>query len=173
MLGPVRPPYEFPNYPAGSWGPKAAYGLIERDGRQWVEIVSRDVLEKVPLFQGGGPIFLQNLAMMLKPVVYSAGDFIIKKGDIGNEMYFICRGKVEVLDGEGKVLSTLYDGDFFGELSLLLSQVRSASIRAAKACDLFVLDKADFKRVLDQHPQFAASLREMAKSRYPSAPATV
>jgi glucose-6-phosphate 1-dehydrogenase len=167
------PPFEFPNYPAGSWGPKAAYALVERDGRQWVEVINRDVLEKVPLFQGGGPVFLQNLAMMLKPVVHNAGDFIIKKGDMGSEMYFICRGQVEVLDGGGKVLSTLYDGDFFGELSLLLSQVRSASIRALKVCDLFVLDKADFKRVLDQHPQFAASLREMAKSRYPAAPATV
>ena len=138
-----------------------------------MEVVNREILEKVPLFQGGGPIFLQNLAMMLKPIVYGAGDYIIKKGEIGNEMFFICRGQVEVLDGAGKVLSTLYDGDFFGELSLLLSQARSASIRAVKVCDLFVLDKADFKRVLDQHPQFAESLREMAKSRYPTAPATV
>ena len=169
----ANPPNEFPNYPAGSWGPKAAYALIERDGRQWVEVVSRDVLEKVPLFQGGGPIFLQNLAMMLKPIVYGAGDYIIKKGDIGNEMFFICRGQVEVVDGTDKVLATLYDGDFFGELSLLLSQARSASIRAVKVCDLFILDKGDFKRVLDQHPQFAASLREMAKSRYPAAPTTV
>jgi glucose-6-phosphate 1-dehydrogenase len=162
-------PYEFPNYPAGSWGPKAAFGLIERDGRQWVEVINREVLEQVPLFHGSGPVFLQNLAMMLKPVVYSAGDFIFKKGDMGNEMYFICRGKVEVLDGEGKTLSTLYDGDYFGEISLLLSQPRTASIRAAKACDLFVLEKADFKRALDQHPQFAASLRETVKKRYPSA----
>ena len=88
-------------------------------------------------------------------------------------MYFICRGKVEVLDEQGKVLATLHDGDYFGEISLLLSQPRTASIRAANACDLFVLDKADFKRVLDQHPQIAASLRETVRSRYPSAAAAV
>ncbi|MGH7322070.1 MAG: glucose-6-phosphate dehydrogenase, partial [Candidatus Rokuibacteriota bacterium] len=39
------PPTDFPNYPAGSWGPKAAFDLIERDGRKWFEIVNRDVLE--------------------------------------------------------------------------------------------------------------------------------
>ena len=48
-------PHDFPNYPAGSWGPKAAFDLIERDGRQWVEVVNRDMLEQVPLLQGRRP----------------------------------------------------------------------------------------------------------------------
>ena len=48
-------PYDFPNYPAGSWGPKAAYGSDQRDGRQWVEVINREILEKVPLFQGRRP----------------------------------------------------------------------------------------------------------------------
>jgi glucose-6-phosphate 1-dehydrogenase len=159
-------PEDFPNYPAGSWGPKAAFDLIERDGRRWVEVINRDVLEKVPLFQGGDPVFLHNLAMMLKPVVYDAGAYIIRKGEMGSEMYFISRGQVEVLDGGGKLLNTLGEGDFFGEISLLLSQPRAASIRAAANCDLFVLDKADFDRVLAGQPQFADSLREVARSRY-------
>jgi CRP-like cAMP-binding protein len=33
---------EFPNYPAGSWGPKAAFELLERDGRRWLETINRD-----------------------------------------------------------------------------------------------------------------------------------
>jgi glucose-6-phosphate 1-dehydrogenase len=167
----TTPGDEFPNYAAGSWGPKAAYNLIERDGRRWVETINRNVLEKVSLFQQADAVFLHNLAMMLKPVVYSPGDFVIRKGDMGSEMYFICRGEVEVIDGGGKVLKTLGEGDFFGELSLLLSQPRTASIRAATLCDLFVLDKADFNRVLKDRPQLAASLREVAKSRTQAAPA--
>jgi glucose-6-phosphate 1-dehydrogenase len=42
-------PKDFPNYPAGSWGPKAAFELLERDGRRWLEIINRSVLEKSPL----------------------------------------------------------------------------------------------------------------------------
>ena len=83
-----------------------------------------------------------------------------------SEMYFICRGQVEVLDGAGKVLNTLDAGDFFGEMSLLLSKPRTASIRAATSCDLFYLDQSDFHRVLKDHPQFAKTLRETAQSRY-------
>ncbi len=159
------PPHDFPNYPAGSWGPKAAYDLMGRDGRRWVEIVNRDILDRVPLFKGGGPVFLHNLAMMLNPVVYEAGETIITQGEMGQEMYFISRGQAEAFDASGKVLRVLTDGDFFGEVSLLLAQPRGASVRALTTCDLFVLHKADFDRVLKDHPQFAESLRELVKKR--------
>jgi glucose-6-phosphate 1-dehydrogenase len=162
----TTPANEFPNYPAGTWGPKAAFDLIGRDGRRWIEIVNREVLEKVPLFQHSDPVFLHNLAMMLKPVVFGPGEDIIRQGEMGNEMYFICRGQVEVYDKAGVRLNTLGEGDFFGELSLLFSQPRAASIRAAAACDLFVLEKADFNRVLSERPQLASAFRELAKSRY-------
>ncbi|HEX8199555.1 MAG TPA: glucose-6-phosphate dehydrogenase [Isosphaeraceae bacterium] len=160
-------PGDFPNYPAGSWGPKAAFDLLARDGRRWLEVINRNVLARVPLLQGADPVCLHNLAMMLKPVVASPGETIIRQGEMGSEMYFLCRGQVEVRDdGAGTLLTTLGEGQYFGELSLLLSQPRAATIRAAAPCDLFVLDKADFQRVLREFPQFAGSLREQAKARY-------
>jgi glucose-6-phosphate 1-dehydrogenase len=162
------PPRDFPNYPAGSWGPKAAYELIERDGRRWVEIINRGVLEKVPLFQGADPVLLRNLAMMLRPSVAAPGDYIIRIGETGCDMYFISRGQVEVLDRSGNRLATLSDGAFFGELSLLLSAPRTASIRAVTSCDLFVLDQADFNRAVKNNPQIASSLRQIAAERYPT-----
>jgi glucose-6-phosphate 1-dehydrogenase len=161
------PVADFPNYPAGSWGPKAAFDLIARGGRRWVEVINRNVLEKVALFHGGDPVFLHNLAMTLRPAVCPAGEHIIRKGEIGGEMYFMCRGEVEVLDEAGTVLSTLGEGDFFGEIALLSSQPRTASVRARTPCDLFVLSKADFDRILTDFPQFAVSVREVARKRYP------
>ncbi len=163
------PPEHFPNYAAGTWGPKAAFDLIERDGRRWLEVINRDALDRVPLFHGSKPVFLHNLAMMLKPVAYPAEEFILRKGEIGREMYFIARGQVEVLGEADKRLTTLGEGDFFGELSLLLSQPRNASIRTVTACDLFVLEQRDFNDVLKSFPDFAAALREAARGRYPPA----
>jgi glucose-6-phosphate 1-dehydrogenase len=161
-----KPAADFPNYAFGSWGPKAVYDLIHRDGRRWLEVINRDVLQAVPLFQDCDPVFLRNLAMMLRPVVPAPGDIIIRKGDVGGEMYFICRGEVEVLDDAGKVMNTMGEGDYFGELSLLFSQPRRVSIRAGATCDLFVLNRADFERILQDHPRFAESLRRAAQSRY-------
>jgi glucose-6-phosphate 1-dehydrogenase len=161
-------PADFPSYPAGSWGPKAAFELLQRDGRRWLEVVNRDVLSKVPLFHDSHPVFLQALAMMLKPVAFDPGDDIIRQGEAGREMYFISRGEVEVLDGSGSRVAALGEGDFFGELSLLLSQPRNATVRARTACDLFVLEQQDFAAALKGHPEFAGSLQEAARKRYPA-----
>jgi glucose-6-phosphate 1-dehydrogenase len=159
------PPTDFPNYPAGSWGPKAAFDLIARDGRKWIEVLNRSALEQVSIFKDGDPIFLHNLAMMLKPVIYAAGEVIIREGEIGHEMYAVCRGQVEVLDKTGQRKSVLAEGAFFGEMSLVLAQPRSATVRAVTDCDLFVLDQRDVDAVLKDFPQFAASLRAIAQTR--------
>jgi glucose-6-phosphate 1-dehydrogenase len=160
------PATEFPNYPAGSWGPKAAFDLIENDGRKWFEVVNRDVLVKVPLFETCNAVFLHSLSLMLKPDVFAPGDYIIRKGDTGSEMFFIVRGEVEALTDGDKVVGTLREGDFFGEIALLLSQPRTASIRAKTHCDLYVLDKKSLNRVLRDHPQIANSILEISRTRY-------
>ena len=165
----ATPPKDFPNYPAGSWGPKAAFDLMTRDGRRWLEVITPATLERVPLFEGAGPVFLRSLAMTLGPVVYEAGETIIRQGETGREMYFLCRGEVEAFDDKGKVLRTLGDGAFFGEISLLREGPRTASVRAVTPCDLFVLDKADFDRALEQYPHFASAVREIVATRYPAA----
>ena len=162
----ASPAEDFPNYPAGSWGPKAAFDLIERDGRKWLEVVNRSVIEQVPLFSACDAIFQHNIAMALKPEVYAPGDLIVRKGDIGREMYVLVNGEVEVLDRDGTALATLGAGSFFGEISLLLSEPRTASVRAREYCDLFVLDQRDFNRVLRDHPEFARSILEASKARY-------
>ena len=159
-------PGDFPNYPAGTWGPKAAFDLIERDGRKWVEVLNRETLEKVPLFQGADAIFLSSLILALKPVAFQAGDCIIRAGEIGRELYLISRGAVEVLDGAGKVVATIGEGHFFGEVSLLTSAPRNATVRAKEYCDLFMLDKADFLRVLRERPHLMKTITEVAQTRY-------
>jgi glucose-6-phosphate 1-dehydrogenase len=162
----AHPATDFPNYAAGTWGPKAAYDLIERDGRRWYEVVTRDGLERVPLFKGGDPLFLNSIIMSLRPKAASPGQIIIKKGDPGAEMYLICRGEVEILDGDGQVKAVLRDGDCFGEVALLLAEPRTATVRAKTLCDLFTLEKTDFARILHEQPKFAETIKKIAMERY-------
>jgi len=159
-------PVEFPNYPAGSWGPKAAFELIEGDGRKWAEILNRETLEKVPLFEGADAVLLASLIMALKPVVFQPGDVVIQKGRTNRKLYLISRGDAEVVDGSGNVVATLGEGSFFGEMSLLTSALPMATVRAKSYCDFFMLDKSDFTRVLRERPQFRASMMEIAQARY-------
>jgi len=162
----AKQPEDFPNYAAGSWGPLKSCELIENDGRKWTEIINREVLAKVPLFHTCDPVLLNVLVMLLKPVAFSVGDVIIRRGETGQEMYVLCRGEVEVLDAQDKRIATLKDGDFFGEIGLLLAQPRTATIRAVTSCDLFILEKASFAKALEDHPQFAQAITETAHKRY-------
>jgi len=160
------PAPDFPNYLRGTWGPIAAADLIEQDGRRWFEVVTPDVLERTPLFKGADPLLLNSVIMALCTASAGAGQAIISKGDLGKEMYLICRGEVEVIDGSGKVIKTLKDGDFFGETALLMSTPRTATIRTTSLCDFFVLNRADFSRILRDYPQFLEVLQKVAEERY-------
>ena len=70
------------SYPAGSWGPKAAFDLMDRSGRHWMEVVNRDILARIPLFQAADAVCLHNLAMSLEPEVFHArrGDHPPRRG---------------------------------------------------------------------------------------------
>jgi glucose-6-phosphate 1-dehydrogenase len=162
----AKTPASFPNYARGSWGPKEAADLIARDGRRWNEVINDEVLRRVPLFKDGDLRFLEQVIIALRAQQVAAGDLVIKKGDIGRELYLIARGEVEVLGDAGQPVWTLTDGDIFGEIGVLMSTPRTADVRAKTSCDLFVLDKTDFTRILRDSPQFASAVQKVAQERY-------
>jgi glucose-6-phosphate 1-dehydrogenase len=162
----ANPPTDFPNYAAGTWGPLAAHYLIERDGQHWFEIIHHETLERVPLFKGGDALLLSQIGMALQTRAIAAGETIVAQGDPGEEMFVISRGEVEVVNGAGAVVDTMREGDYFGEVALLRREPRAATVRARTLCDLFVLDRDDFARILRDHPHFAEAIEAIARERY-------
>jgi len=162
----AHPHSTFPNYERSTWGPKEATDLIAQDGRRWFEVISEDVLKQSPLFKDGDHVFLEQVIMALKPKQASAGETLIHRGDLAREMYLIEQGEVEVVDADGKVLRVLKDGDTFGEVGVLMSQPRNASVRARTQTDLYMLEKADFSRILRDNREFAKAIAQVAKERF-------
>ena len=129
-------------------------------------VLHRNIIETVPLFAGASPEFIRDISLYLRPAVFIPGDYIVRKGDVGRDMYFISRGQVEIVSEDGKtVFETLKEGNFFGELALLYSRPRNASIRARVYSDLYLLDQSSFERVLDRYPDFAGEVRAKAEER--------
>jgi len=157
---------DFPNYPFGSWGPKEAYHLLTIDHRRWLARSPRQALERVPMFEGSSDAMLKDFAMMLKPRVFNAGDEIARYGTEGYELFIIEKGSVEVVDRKGWVKAELGEGQVFGEMSLLLTKKRQATVRALSYCAVYTLDKRDFCKVLKDRPQFAERLMQVARERY-------
>lgn len=131
--------------------------------------MKREFIEKVPFFQGASPQLIREIAVELRPVLIRPGEYVFRAGEMGRHIYFISGGTVEVIDSDGQtVLATLTEGDFFGEIALLLHRPRSASIRAVDFCDLYSLDKETFERILAYFPDFSAHIQEEARRRQQS-----
>lgn len=128
--------------------------------------LNRDIIEKVPLFKGATDEFIRDIVSVLKAHVFTPGDFIVRKGELGDEMYFISRGSVEVVSENGEqVFATLQDGSYFGEIALINREPRTASIRARNYCDVYTLSRDVLEHVLQKFPEIAEQLRTLAEQR--------
>jgi voltage-gated potassium channel len=129
-------------------------------------VLNRDLIEKVPIFKGASIDLVKDIILKLEPIIFMPGDLIVEKGEIGYEMYFISGGSVDVVSEDGKTIyATLTAGQFFGEIALLLSSPRTATIRAKDYCDLYRLDKGSFDKILKKHDNFAQKMHELAEKR--------
>jgi len=160
------PATDFPNYESGTWGPRAANGLLERDGRGWHECLSREVLCRSEFFAHAPTVLLNTLMLAFRPLAVEAGATIVERGDAKRDLYVVCRGDLEAVGAAEERLGIVKAGECFGEMALLLNQPRSATVRAITPCDLLVLDADDFQRIISDFPQAEADLRRIAASRH-------
>lgn len=99
---------------------------------------------------------------------YSDGELIIRQGEVGNCMYVVQSGKVEVFKVHGDseiVLATMGEGDFFGEMALIDRDVRSASIRAAGEARVLKVDKRTFLGQVHADPTIALRIVQKMSQR--------
>ncbi|CAL4065099.1 unnamed protein product, partial [Meganyctiphanes norvegica] len=132
--------------------------------------VHLDTLKRVEIFQNTEAGFLCELVLRLRPVLFSPGDYICRKGEVGKEMYIVNRGKLQVVADNGKtMLATLKAGSYFGEISILnmgtAGNRRTASVRSVGYSDLFVLSKKDMWDVLKEYPAARVRLEAIAAKR--------
>jgi voltage-gated potassium channel len=126
----------------------------------------RDLLQKVAFLGGCEPHFYGALAANLKPEIYSPGDYVITVGDVGNEMYFLSKGHVQVIGANGQILVELSSGAYFGEIALLNpNEKRTASVRSLTYCDVLSLSREAFEDVLEKFPRAGEAIRAVATQR--------
>uniref|UniRef100_A0A915KZJ2 Cyclic nucleotide-binding domain-containing protein n=1 Tax=Romanomermis culicivorax TaxID=13658 RepID=A0A915KZJ2_ROMCU len=118
-----------------------------------------DILRRVTIFQDCEPGLLQELVLKFKLNVYSPGDYVCRKGDVGREMYIVKKGSLNVVGEDGKIVfATIKEGSVFGELSVLnipgnkTGNRRSASVRSFGYSNLFELSKDDLWDTLREYP---------------------
>ncbi|XP_066212270.1 cyclic nucleotide-gated channel alpha-2 isoform X2 [Saccopteryx leptura] len=132
--------------------------------------VHLSTLKKVRIFQDCEAGLLVELVLKLRPQVFSPGDYICRKGDIGKEMYIIKEGKLAVVADDGVTqYALLLAGSCFGEISILnikgsrMGNRRTANIRSLGYSDLFCLSKDDLMEAVTEYPDAKKILEERGR----------
>ncbi|MFC1996123.1 cyclic nucleotide-binding domain-containing protein [Chloroflexota bacterium] len=100
--------------------------------------------------------------------VFEDGEIIIQQGEVGNCMYVIQEGKVEVLivqDDQEVQLAIRGEGEYVGEMAIFERDVRSATVRALGSVRMLTIDKKNFLRRISQDPSLAFRVVESMSRR--------
>jgi CRP-like cAMP-binding protein len=100
--------------------------------------------------------------------VYQDGEFITRQGDVGQVMYVIQQGKVEVLmekEGRETLLRVAEEGEFLGEMAIFDHDVRSASLRAKGEVKVLTIDKKNFLKRIHVDPSLAFRIVQTMSQR--------
>jgi len=123
-----------------------------------------EFLARVPIFSSCTTDEVKAIAGVAQEGYFQPGQIIVTQGTPGQAFYMILSGRVEILRDDVS-LGAFGPGDFFGEMSLLDSAPRSATIRALDHTSCLMLSSWDFKSLLERHPSIAIKLLEVLSRR--------
>ena len=127
-----------------------------------------EMLEKTPLWSGLTKQDLRQVIKASKERDFESGHTVVTKGDPGDGFYLIFEGAAEVRS-DGKTLSKLGPGQFFGEMSILDNQPRSADVVTVEPSRILFLSALSFKTLIFANPKIALKMLQEFAQRLRSA----
>jgi CRP-like cAMP-binding protein len=125
-------------------------------------LAHRQLLRSSPFFSRLGDSEADAILAQATVARYAEGALIFAKGDPGNSMMAVLRGRVLIsspsVDGRQVVLTTFREGDVFGEIALLDGKERTADATAAADCELLVVARRSLLALLERRPELAHQL---------------
>jgi diguanylate cyclase (GGDEF)-like protein len=125
-------------------------------GKTFLPPVNDPVLRQSPLFAGMSDLEFNAVTAFLERLKVKKGSVLFREGDKGEDMFILLSGNLSAYvsqsDGTRRRLFEIKPGDFFGEMSLIAGEPRSATLTAKEDTDIMVLQGIDFYRIIFEHP---------------------
>ncbi len=123
---------------------------------------SAEYLRSVSIFSDLSDVELVSISKKMTPYSYSKGEFIVMEEMEGEQCYFITHGSVKITrsskEGREVILAILTAGEFFGEMSLLDGETRSANVLTLEETKVLALNRNDFMATLEEYPRVSIQL---------------
>jgi serine/threonine protein phosphatase PrpC len=130
---------------------------VQDEARAQRLALKREVLAKMPLF---GRLTERELLRVMQAVevhAYDPDEIVIREGDRGDELFIVLQGKVKVSRG-GEMLTRLGAGEHFGEMSLIRSVPRSATVTSDGKSELIAIKRTEFFEILRKEHELAVKM---------------
>jgi CRP-like cAMP-binding protein len=146
--------------------------VLFRFQQRW-RVEAAQLIDGLPMFQDLPEEVLNDLAGRVRLRSFARGQAVVRQGERADAFYVVRRGTLQAIEedpdtGDERTLRTIGRGESFGELGLLQSQPRAATVRAAEEAQLFEIDKGTFDQLLADMatvPEFAPTLEAVAELR--------
>jgi CRP-like cAMP-binding protein len=129
----------------------------------------RALLKNTFLFRELDPRHIERLTACVVSKSVPRSTIIFAKGDPGSSLFAVCRGAVKIVvtsvDGHDAMLNLMSKGDIFGEIAALDGRPRSADAVAITDCELFVIERRDFRPLMREEPDIALKMIEILCAR--------
>lgn len=122
------------------------------------------LLASIPIFASLPGTSLEHLATRLVPLRVDPGTTIVRQGDEGDRFYIVAEGRVEVSE-DGRRLTELEPGDYFGEIALIRDVPRTATVTALLPVVLYAVERDDFLAAVISHPTSAHAAETVVSTR--------
>lgn len=132
--------------------------------RLFSQNVKVEALKRAPLFEGLSKKELIELARVTDDLMVAPGTVLCREGKVGREFFVIVDGEAEVTKG-GKQIALRKGGDFVGEIALITTKKRTATVTARTPLRCFILTQGAFRRVLDESPSVQRKVMEALAER--------
>ncbi|KAI8846309.1 cyclic nucleotide-binding-like protein [Chytridium lagenaria] len=132
------------------------------------------IIDKANIFRGCSIGFRRMIAIDMKLYLFTANEYVVHRGDLGLEMYFITQGRIDVYSTEDlrKPTASLIEGAHFGEFQIILGHRHEYSARAVCNTDIYVLHLRDVQRAFEAYPEDKDLVRNATEERYKQAMST-
>jgi signal transduction histidine kinase len=140
------------------------------------EPAHEEIIRQVPLFAGLSAEEAENLYRSAKRIHAAPGERIIEEGAVGDSMFIVIAGELEVTKRDGDrdlLLATRKAGDFIGEMALLEQVPRTASVRAVRESDLLSIAPEAFRHLIEKSPAAATTILRTIAGRLRSTEASL
>jgi len=126
----------------------------------------RNLLRRISYFEQCSDIEILQLIEYGYRQIYPAEQIVCEEGEPGDSFYIILKGSVEIFSRRvEQYIATLNEGEFFGEMSLLMGIPRSATVRTREDSVLFVIERSDLQRLLGNHRELADQIAQKLVER--------